>query len=222
MRHPVIGLTGLPCTGKSFVGGIFVGLGAAVLHTDPLGHGVLEEPDVKQAVVERFGPELLDADGRVDRGRLAHHVFATPSPDDGEDLVPPELAWLESVMHPRIHTHVQAWIAARRHRQPVVIEAALLVQSGIARDCDVILVLEADEQVRRERAAGHRQWTAAMLASRDRRLRPVLESLRDPGAVHALGLEGRLVFLENNSGVDAAASMEQLLIPLRKTLEPLP
>ena len=71
-----VGLTGGLATGKSFVGAVLEELGCRVLKADELGHAVLEpDGEAYAPVVERFGREILDDAGRIERKRLAAIVF---------------------------------------------------------------------------------------------------------------------------------------------------
>jgi len=93
-----VGLTGGIGAGKSEALAAFARLGAATLSTDQVTHELLADPEVRDALIERWGEEVAP-DGEVDRGRVAEIVFA----DSGE------LAWLESQLHPRVGTHVLGW-----------------------------------------------------------------------------------------------------------------
>src|SRR5487761_2445397 len=89
-----VGLTGGLATGKSFVGRELEALGAHLIHADDLGHRALEPAgEAYEPVIREFGREILDAEGRVDRRRLAVIVFGNP------DL----LARLNAIVHPAVH-----------------------------------------------------------------------------------------------------------------------
>jgi len=75
LHCPVIGLLGGIAAGKSLVAQQLARLGAGVLDADQAGHDVLLQPEVVQAVVRRWGPEVLNPDGTVNRSRLAQLVF---------------------------------------------------------------------------------------------------------------------------------------------------
>ena len=70
----IIGLAGGIASGKSFVAECFEQLGAALLDADRVGHEVLDQPDVRSQLVDRWGSEIID-NHRVDRRRLAAIVF---------------------------------------------------------------------------------------------------------------------------------------------------
>ena len=96
-----IGISGRIGAGKSTVAKMFAERGAHVIDADAIAHGVLEEPDAKAEIVARFGAEVLTKDGRVDRSVLAAHVFGA-SPAHAAAL-----ADLETVIHPRVHRHIE-------------------------------------------------------------------------------------------------------------------
>src|SRR2546423_6582366 len=75
-RPWVVGLIGGIGSGKSRVAAEFARRGARVIAGDQLGHEALRQPDVKARVVERWGRDILDADGEVDRRKVARIVFA--------------------------------------------------------------------------------------------------------------------------------------------------
>jgi dephospho-CoA kinase len=88
-----VGLTGNIGAGKSTVAGLFVAHGAALVDADTVARAVVEPgAAAHQPLVDRFGPDVLDADGRIDRPALAAKVFGHPE----------ELAALNAIIHPAI------------------------------------------------------------------------------------------------------------------------
>lgn len=164
----VIGLIGRIGAGKSTVAARFAALGARVIDADRIAHQVLEEADVRRQVADRFGPEVLDADGRVRRRAVAARVFG-PTPEHAAALEA-----LEAIVHPPVRRRIAAELAAARQqslarplrRDVVVLDVPLLVQGGWAEACDLLVVVECAEEVRRERLAA-RQWTAQEQAARE-------------------------------------------------------
>ena len=71
-----IGILGGVASGKSLVAEQFQSLGAGRLDADRAGHEVLRLPETVKAATARWGPAVLDAEGRIDRARLAKIVFA--------------------------------------------------------------------------------------------------------------------------------------------------
>jgi dephospho-CoA kinase len=136
-----IGLTGGLAAGKSTVAARLRAAGFLVVDADQLVAD-LYRPGRKgaQAVRELFGEELLDGFGAVDRTRLGERVFG-----DATDL-----ARLERRIHPLVREAFEQ-IGAESDT-PVVLEGALLVEAGFAPDFDLLVTVEAPEDVRLKRA----------------------------------------------------------------------
>jgi dephospho-CoA kinase len=113
-------------------------------------HDLYATDEVRDAVVERWGPEVAP-DGTVDRRAVARVAFATPE----------DRAWLEELLWPRVARRVAAWRedVAREDPPPraAVVETPLLFEAGLEGGYDATIAVIADEDVRAERAAarGH-------------------------------------------------------------------
>jgi dephospho-CoA kinase len=147
-RPPLIGLTGAIGAGKSAALAAFARHGAAVLDSDAVVHRLYDREDVRHAVADRLGADVLRADGTVDRAAVARRIFA----DD-------ELRqWLEGLLHPLVGQEFAAWAEAETGRRPppraLVQEVPLLFETGGETRYDRTLVIVADDRVRRERIAG--------------------------------------------------------------------
>jgi dephospho-CoA kinase len=144
---PWIGLTGGIGAGKSTALQALERLGAVCLSTDKVVHELYESPEIRDAVAERFGPEVI-ADGRVDRPALARAAFAT---DEGR-------GWLEQLLWPRVGERVAAFRAQADQAAPApraaVVEIPLLFESGSDHGFDATIAVIADEDIRARRAAG--------------------------------------------------------------------
>jgi dephospho-CoA kinase len=144
---PFVGLTGGIGSGKSTALDALEHLGAAVLSTDRVVHGLYESDEVRDLVVDRFGPEVAP-EGAVDRAAVARAAFATPE----------DRAWLEGVLWPRVGARMAAWResldAATAPPRAAVVEVPLLFESGMDGAFDATIAVIADEDVRAERAAG--------------------------------------------------------------------
>jgi dephospho-CoA kinase len=138
-----IGLTGGIGAGKSEALAAAERLGAATLSTDRVAHEILDSDEVRDLLVERWGPEVAP-EGLVDREKVAELVFGKPE----------ELAWLESHTHPRVGHEVLRW---SREVDPevevAVIEVPLLFEAGMENTVDATLAVIADDRVREERLA---------------------------------------------------------------------
>jgi len=164
----IIGLVGRIGAGKSTVARRFAEHGATVVDADRHAHETLEDPQVIAEVARRFGPEVIDARGRVDRAAVAGRVFGgTPEHAAAR-------ATLEAIVHPRVRRRLEAVLAdeaARNlpvgHQPTVVLDVPLLVQAGWDDLCTHLVVVECEDSVRRMRLAA-RGWSAEQIAARDR------------------------------------------------------
>jgi dephospho-CoA kinase len=136
-----IGLTGGIGAGKSEALAAFERLGAATLSTDLVAHEVLDDEEVRNLLIDRWGSDVAP-DGAVDRNRVAELVFERPD----------ELAWLESVTHPRVGAAVLEW---RQRVEPDakvgVVEVPLLFEAGMEGAFDATVAVIADDEVRDQR-----------------------------------------------------------------------
>ncbi len=144
---PFVGLTGGLGAGKSTALAALAELGAAVISSDAVVHELYAGPELRAAVVERFGEEVAPG-GEVDRTALAQRAFATPE----------DRAWLEQLVWPMVGARVAAWLEQVRARDPepraAVVEVPLLFEAGLDGAYDATIAVVADERLRSERAAG--------------------------------------------------------------------
>ena len=163
---PVIGLTGGIGSGKSLVARQLTQLGCAVIDADQLARQALDEPAVRDRLVAKWGAQLLDDAGRIDRRKLAAIVFGDPT----------RLRKLEALTHPRVHA-----ARADLHRQyqadpavkAIVEDCPLLLEVGLDKECDALIFVSAPLELRQERVARTRGWTKAELAEREKNQWPL-------------------------------------------------
>ena len=136
-----IGLTGGIASGKTLIANMFSQLGVPVIDTDDIARQVVEpgQPALNEIVTE-FGPEVLDASGRLDRGRVREIVFSEES----------RRARLESILHPRIRELTLAASAAAGGPYQILV-VPLLIESGFDSLVDRILVADLPEALQRDR-----------------------------------------------------------------------
>ncbi|MEX2171149.1 MAG: dephospho-CoA kinase [Pirellulales bacterium] len=168
-RFPMlIGLTGGVASGKSLAAKYLAELGAVVLDADRAGHQVLREPEVIDALVERWGPNVIGPTGDMDRGLVADRVFGDSPQAVGDRR------FLEDLLHPRIRARLEA---ERTHQaahdsQVFVLDAPLLLESHWDAACDMVIFVDAPVEQRYSRAAG-RGWTPLQFAQREAAQWPV-------------------------------------------------
>ena len=144
-----LGLTGGIASGKSAVAGMLRGMGFTVIDADSVGHSLIEPGQpAYQEVISKFGASVLDAEGRVDRGRLGALVFADRR----------KLEMLNAIVHPRVKAEIARQFAqlAKEGVKAAFVEAALLVEAGYLDELDGLVVTcsRPEQQVERLLARG--------------------------------------------------------------------
>jgi dephospho-CoA kinase len=193
-RLPVIGITGGIGAGKSAVADALRRLGCVVSDSDAHARRVFDEPAVQQSMRERWGGRACaagDPASPVDRAAVGRIVFSDPA----------ERAWLESVIHPRIHAMRESEFAAAPAGTPaLVIDAPLLLESGLGDACDAIVFVDAPDSVRRDRVVLNRGWSEADWRRResaqwplDRKREAADHVVRNDGDPESLRAQVRLV-----------------------------
>jgi dephospho-CoA kinase len=151
-----LGLTGGIASGKSAVAAMLRELGFSVLDADALAHKLIEPGQPAHGdVLNEFGPAIADAGSRIDRAKLAAIVFNDRA----------KLDRLNAIVHPRV-----AEVIARRFdewqrngiRDAAFVEAALLIESGIQKKLDGLVVAwcTPEQQLERLIARGHSEAEA--------------------------------------------------------------
>jgi dephospho-CoA kinase len=150
----IVGLTGGIGVGKSTVAAMFAARGAAVVDGDAINRR-LQEPGqpCHRAIVDEFGPAILDPAGRIDRRRLGEIVFADAA----------RRRRLEAIMHPAIWAACEAEVraAAAAGKAVCVVEMALILETGQRGRFRKLVVVTAPESVQVERVARARGLTQA-------------------------------------------------------------
>lgn len=150
MTRPVaVAITGAIGAGKSTALASFRRHGAATVSSDEIVHHLLRtDPEVKAALVERFGEEILGLDGAPDRQRIAFRVFR-----DREAL-----DFLEKLLHPRVSREYLEWreqLAALPNPPKVcVTEVPLLYEVGAESRFDKVVLITAPAKLREARRGG--------------------------------------------------------------------
>jgi dephospho-CoA kinase len=168
LRHMrVVCLTGGIGSGKSTVAQVFRSFGVPVFDSDSEAKLVYHQPDVRAAVIALAGEEVFEGNA-LRRDVLAAKVFSD------EDA----LRRLNAIIHPAVRKRWQHWLEAQT--APYVIrEAAIMLETGTAADCDTIILISAPEEIRirrvmqrdcvdeaHVRARLSRQWTDAQRRER--------------------------------------------------------
>ena len=140
----LIGLTGPSGSGKSTVSQLFSSFGLPVLNADAIYHTLLTPPsDCLSDLTECFGREILSPDGTLNRAALAAVVF-----DD-----PRELEKLNHITHSHVLRDVRRQLKKMRENgvPAAIFDAPQLFESGADRECNIVVSVLADEDIRLQR-----------------------------------------------------------------------
>ncbi len=178
-----VGLTGGVASGKSTVAEAFAALGVPYIDADQVARDVVRpnSPGL-QAVAAHFGPEVLTADGELDRPRMRELVFNDPA----------QRQQLEKILHPLIRAELTIW--RNQLAAPYgLLMVPILVEGGFDSICDRILVVDVAEAAQIERLCARDNNTPelakkilAAQASRDTRLARADDVIDNSGAAAEL------------------------------------
>ena len=165
-RPVSVAVTGGIGAGKSELLHAFERQGAAVVSSDDIVHTLLrQDPDVKRAVVERFGEEVLGPDGEIDRSAVARIVFSSRR----------QLKWLEELLHPLVVATYLRWreqLAELDEPPEVCItEVPLLYEVGGETRFDTVVAVTASPDVRASRKVLATDRRGSRLIPDDEKLR---------------------------------------------------
>lgn len=167
-----VGLTGGLASGKSFVGNTLVSFGCQLIEADELGHRVmLPGAEAYDAVVAEFGPGILDPERRIDRRKLGAIVFENPE----------RLEKLSSLVHPPVRAREKRLIEEIGQADPraiVVVEAAILVETGSYKNFDRLIVAVCSLEQQIERAMKRDGRTREEVTARLSRQLPLEQKVR--------------------------------------------
>ena len=144
-----VALTGNIASGKSTVLDLFRSWGATVIDMDQLAHEATEPGSpVLRAIADTFGADLLQPGGTLDRAALRHRVMGDPA----------RRAQLNRLTHPEIERRAAVLVAeaARRGDPIVVLDIPLLFEVLDPADYDVVVLVDAPAELRRNRLTGLR------------------------------------------------------------------
>lgn len=193
-RNCVLGLIGGIGSGKSLVASELARRGAKVIVADELGHQALRQPDIRERLIRRWGAGICDETGEINRRRVAAIVFA--------DLV--ELRALEAEVFPYIKHGIDAQITQARQDSQVrlvVLDAAILLETGWGNRCDWIIFVHTPRRQRFERLRRQRGWHEKEVRRRSQAQLPLTDKVT------------RAHFVIDNSGTpdELARQVDRLL-----------
>jgi dephospho-CoA kinase len=165
----IVGLTGGIASGKSLVAKVFRDLGAHIIDADKIVHELLEPgQQAWEEVVEYFGPEILFPDKTIDRRKLGEIVFNHAE----------KRAWLNQCLHPKVFAAYTARVQHLSARAPhaiIVLDAALLLETGYHKNMDRIVVVYADQEQQMERLTSRDRFSREQALVRIRSQMPLSE-----------------------------------------------
>jgi dephospho-CoA kinase len=141
----LVGLTGGIASGKSTVSAMLAERGAEVIDADHIARQVvMPGTHAWYKIRDHFGPGVLFADGAIDRQALADIVFSDPA----------KLTLLNEITHPEIFARIADRLEAHHDQDVVVVlDAALLIEAGLADGADVVVVTHSPREIQVERLA---------------------------------------------------------------------
>ncbi len=158
----VIGLTGGLASGKTRIAKMFAELGAEVLNADAIAHRALyKNTHCYKQVIGKFGKSILNPDDSINRKKLARLAFISDK----------KQKQLCSIIHPWVFAYIREKIKKTEKNKAVkavIIEAVLLIESGLYKDMDKILLVMSTAAQQISRAALKRKMTQAQAKQRMR------------------------------------------------------
>jgi dephospho-CoA kinase len=168
----LVGLTGGMGSGKTLVAEILRELGAHIVDADQIGRDLVRPGSpVLAEIAAAFGEGVLLADGRLDRAKIAQVVFTDPG----------KRRLLEAILHPKIF-EIERLATDKAFklnpRAVVVVDAALLIESGNYKNMDKVVVIRCGEGEQIERLLAKKLWTREVILQRLRSQAPLEEKLK--------------------------------------------
>ena len=178
-----VALTGGIGSGKSTVADEFAHLGVTVIDADIIARQVVEPgTPALLAIAERFGPQMINDDGSLNRRRLRERIFA-----HSEDK-----AWLNALLHPLIQQETRRQMQAST--SPYLLWVVpLLVENRLTDKADRILVVDVPKETQIERtirrdgvSREHAEHILAAQATREQRLTAADDVIENMGSADAV------------------------------------
>jgi dephospho-CoA kinase len=148
-----VGLTGGVACGKSTVGEMLVARGAKLIKADEIAHRLMQPGQrVYDEVVRHFGREIINPDGTLNRPKLAQAAFGGG-----------RVAQLNRLVHPAVIAEQERWMDAQGARDPkavVIVEAALILEAGVEKRFDKIIMVTCRPEQKAERFAARQGLSA--------------------------------------------------------------
>jgi len=152
-----IGITGGIGSGKSTVCRVFRVLGAPVFQADLVARRLQDEdPEIRDRLIELFGPEIYAENGLLNRKKLAEIIFK-------DQLL---LDQVNNLVHPAVHREFKKWKEQMFKFPYLLYEAAILFETGNFRSFDYTILVVADQKERIERVMKRDNLSAEAILQR--------------------------------------------------------
>lgn len=177
---PVVGIVGGIGSGKSAVARWAASqANITLIDADKLGHEALRSEEIKARLRQRFGGDIFDAQGEVQRGALARRVFGESEGHRAARLD------LEQIVHPEIERRIADEVQRGKQAgcEAILLDAAVLLEAGWQRQCDAVVYVDAPDDIRLERVRTRSGWTAEELRRREASQLSLAEKQRQSDAV---------------------------------------
>ncbi|MBI3038524.1 dephospho-CoA kinase [bacterium] len=190
----VLGITGPIGSGKSTLGEILASAGIPNIEVDQIGHQVLQNFSIQQALIKEFGTSILLSDQNIDRKALGKIVFSNST----------SMEALNEIVHPPMIKLVVERISKEKAQgaKAVALIAALLYSMKLNKYCNKIVYMRASPHARLSRIVASRGLSQE--AARARLLAQDPEPNKGP----------KVIFCENTQTIDALSSWAKFNLPL--------
>ncbi|MFH1230895.1 MAG: dephospho-CoA kinase [Planctomycetota bacterium] len=166
----ILGLIGGIGSGKTHVAKIFKGLGAKLIEADKIAYTIINHPRIKRTLLKWYGCRIIKKTGQIDRKKLAEVSFNNLK----------NLRRLNKLTHPYIKKGISNQLEQlnNNHRLRrtgvVVIDAPLLLETGLYKFCDYIVFIKTSYKIRLKRVLISRKWNSTEIKKREQYQIPLL------------------------------------------------
>ena len=167
-----------------------------VIDADRIGHELLLTNDICKKLRDVFGEAILNEAGQVERKQLAEKVFG----DSDEQTK--NRSRLNLILHPEIRREIHRSInQVPQDVDAIILDAALLLEAGWADECDAVIFIDTPVELRQQRVAANRGWSAEELMRRESSQWSLLKKRQNAQFV-----------VDNSGSVEMAAEQMKLVL----------
>ncbi len=168
----LVGLTGGMGSGKTLASSFFHELGAYIIDADLICRKLVEpgQPALRE-IADIFGKDIIDKSGNLKRNKLGQLIFGDSTKREK----------LENILHPKVFEFEKLKYKAICKKNPkalVIVDAALLIESGNHKEMDKVIVINADEKIRIQRILSRGKWNHEEIVARLKNQMPNEEKIK--------------------------------------------